>query len=151
MVTTNLTAEVKVPSEGEFRFDVDCGLLFQLGEELVSRRSLALAELIKNAYDADATHVIVTFRNVSSPGGEIMVLDNGTGIPFTRIIDTWMRIATTEKERHPASELYRRQRAGAKGIGRFAARNLSGAGASPRWARIARTTPGSWHSLRFRG
>ena len=38
----------------ERAFTVDAALLFQLGEELVNRRSVALAELIKNAYDADA-------------------------------------------------------------------------------------------------
>lgn len=113
------------PSEGEFRFDVDCGLLFQLGEGLVSKRSIALAELIKNSYDADATHVIIGFRDVSAPGGEITILDDGTGIPFSRIRDTWMRIATTEKERNPVSEVYGRQRAGEKGVGRFATRRLA--------------------------
>ena len=35
-------------------FDVDAALLVELGERLVARRSVALAELIKNAYDADS-------------------------------------------------------------------------------------------------
>src|SRR5438093_106699 len=120
-----VAASQKVPSEGELRFDVDCGLLFQLGEGAVNKRSVALAELIKNSYDADATHVIVEFKNVARPGGEITILDDGSGIPFSRIRDTWMRIATTEKEDQPTSPIFGRHRAGAKGIGRFATRRLA--------------------------
>jgi len=111
--------------QGHFRFDVDAALLFQLGEELVARRSVALAELIKNAYDADASRVSVTFRKVVEPNGEIEVSDNGTGMSFDRIRDTWMRIATSDKSLHPMSDKFRRPRAGAKGIGRFAARRLA--------------------------
>lgn len=113
------------PSEGQLTFDVDCGLLFQLGEELVSRRSVALAELVKNAYDADASQVLITLADVTAVGGAITIKDDGVGIPFQQIQDTWMRIATTEKERHPSSERFGRQRAGAKGIGRFATRRLA--------------------------
>jgi signal transduction histidine kinase/anti-sigma regulatory factor (Ser/Thr protein kinase) len=112
-------------STGALRFDVDCGLLFQLGEELVARRSVALAELIKNAYDADAASVAITFRNVRRPRGEIIVADTGNGMRFEEIQRSWMRIATSEKVRHPFSERYGRPRAGAKGIGRFAARRLA--------------------------
>ena len=111
--------------QGHFRFDVDAALLFQLGEELVARRSVALAELIKNAYDADASKVSVIFRKVAELAGEIQVSDNGTGMSFDRIRDTWMRIATSDKALHPVSGKFHRPRAGAKGIGRFAARRLA--------------------------
>ena len=40
-------------------FVVDSALLSELGERLVETDHLALAELIKNAYDADATEVTV--------------------------------------------------------------------------------------------
>ena len=36
-----------------------------------------------------------------------------------------MRIATADKQLNPVSSVYRRPRAGAKGIGRFAARRLA--------------------------
>lgn len=110
---------------GELRFAVDAGLLFHLGEELVNKRSVALAELIKNAYDADATQVTLTFSDIRQVGGEITVADNGVGMTFERIQDTWMRIATSSKTEHPLSERFKRPRTGAKGIGRFAARRLA--------------------------
>ncbi len=110
---------------GTLRFEVDAGLLFQLGEQLVARRSIALAELIKNAYDADATQVIVRMENVTQPDGVIVVKDNGTGMTFEAVRDHWMRIATDDKIRSPISPVYCRPRTGAKGIGRFAARRLA--------------------------
>jgi hypothetical protein len=38
-------------------FSVDAGLIDRLGRELVGRAETALSELVKNAYDADATKV----------------------------------------------------------------------------------------------
>jgi hypothetical protein len=51
----------------KLRFSVDSALLSELGEKLVESVHLALLELVKNAYDADATHV--TVRMVSTPTG----------------------------------------------------------------------------------
>ena len=53
-------------------FDVDAALLVELGKRLVARRSVALAELIKNAYDSDATQVVVIFEEVTDPSGSIV-------------------------------------------------------------------------------
>lgn len=112
-------------ASGTFHFSVDASLLFQLGEELVRKRSVALAELIKNAYDADSTRVIVTFRDARAPGGTIVVSDNGTGMAFDDIDTAWMRIATSQKSAEQVSRRFHRLRTGAKGIGRFAARRLA--------------------------
>ena len=38
--------------ENEVFFEVDSRLLFEIGEKLVTNRAIALAELIKNSYDA---------------------------------------------------------------------------------------------------
>lgn len=109
---------------GEFRFSIDSSLLFQLGEQLVTKPSIALAELVKNAYDADATQVTVTLENVGQPGGTIIVADDGHGMTFEEMSDSWMRIATTAKRDNPVSRTYGRPLTGAKGVGRFAARRL---------------------------
>ncbi|KAB2893819.1 MAG: GHKL domain-containing protein [Bacteroidetes bacterium] len=111
-------------TDGKMRFSVDSSLLFQLGEQLVAKSSVALAELVKNAYDADATQVTVTLENVGRPGGTIIVEDNGHGMTFEEIQNGWMRIATTNKKSRSVSRIYKRPLTGAKGIGRFAARRL---------------------------
>ena len=71
----------KTESTKEAYFKVDSRLLLQLGEQLVSNPAIALAELVKNAYDADATDVSVTLENVQDKtGGTITIKDNGLGI-----------------------------------------------------------------------
>lgn len=109
-------------------FDVDASLLVQLGEQLVTHNSTALAELIKNAYDADATKVEVVLENVTRPEKEdrvIIIADNGEGMTLDIIKNAWMRIATDFKEKNPVSSICGRPRTGRKGIGRFAARRLA--------------------------
>ena len=104
---------------------MDAALLVELGERLVAKRSVALAELIKNAYDADATVVTVSFRNVTGSHGEIVVADNGAGMTLETMKTVWMRIATTDASVNSTSERFRRRKTGAKGVGRFACRRLA--------------------------
>jgi signal transduction histidine kinase len=109
---------------GKVKFSIDSSLLFQLGEQLVAKPSVALSELVKNAYDADATKVTVTFKGIGKLGGMIQVEDDGHGMTFEEMQKTWMRIATARKRMAPMSRIYCRPLTGAKGVGRFAARRL---------------------------
>lgn len=109
----------------ELLFTVDNSIIAELGERLVAKPSIALAELIKNSYDADATEVTVKFRNIKKKGGQIVVSDNGLGMNEDELINSWMRIGTIRKVRKPRSEKYKRPRAGSKGVGRFASQALS--------------------------
>jgi HSP90 family molecular chaperone len=80
---------------GKFHtFTVDAALLRELGERLVGKPYVALAELVKNSYDADATEVTVTFRRDS-----ITVTDNGTGMSRAEFISHWLRVGTTHKQK----------------------------------------------------
>ena len=108
------------PQTTQLSFDVDAALLVELGERLVARRSVALAELIKNAYDADATTVTVSFKNTGSASGEIVITDDGSGMTLEDMKSGWMRVATTNALANDKSKRYGRPRTGAKGIGRFA-------------------------------
>ena len=116
----------KGSTSGKLNFSIDSSLLFQLGEQLVAKPSIALSELVKNAYDADATHVIVSLERIGKQGGTISIIDNGHGMSLEEIQNFWMRIATTSKRSREISKIYCRPLTGAKGIGRFAARRLGG-------------------------
>jgi len=105
-------------------FTVDSALLNELGEKLVETVHVALIELVKNSYDADATDVILRFVEKGSGGPEIQVIDNGTGMTFDEVKKYWMRIATTVKAEKAFSEVYGRPKTGSKGIGRFSCRRL---------------------------
>ena len=47
--------------KGNVRFSIDAGVINRLGKELVGRHETAVAELVKNAYDADAQVVKLYF------------------------------------------------------------------------------------------
>lgn len=108
----------------ELVFTVDSALLSELGEKLVETAHIALVELVKNAYDADATEVTVRILPQENGGPEIQVIDNGSGMTFIEVERYWMRIATTHKEEQRVSRRYGRPRTGSKGIGRFSCRRL---------------------------
>lgn len=105
-------------------FSVDAGLIQRLGYELVGRAETAVSELIKNAYDADATTVNVDFIDSNEIGGELIISDNGVGMTEQQLINGYMRISSTDKVHNPTSARYHRTKAGKKGIGRFAAQRL---------------------------
>ena len=105
-------------------FTVDAGLIQRLGYELVGRAETAVSELIKNAYDADATIVDVEFINTTQPHGTLIITDNGTGMSLEQLLNGFMRISSTDKIHNPISSKYKRAKAGRKGIGRFATQRL---------------------------
>jgi signal transduction histidine kinase len=119
-----LSTELAKLDPDNVRFFADAGLISRLGTELVSRKETALAELVKNAYDADATRVDVLFSDADEPGGELEIRDNGTGMSRRTLVEGFMRLSSTLKVSEPISPRYKRQRAGRKGIGRFAVQRL---------------------------
>lgn len=119
MVFPNMN-DVMLLDQGTLSFSIEGRLLRELGERLVKRPEVAIVELIKNAYDADATECDIVY----DPGDSITVSDDGVGMTLANFRDGWMRIGTSAKEKTPFSDMYRRQITGEKGIGRFAVRFL---------------------------
>lgn len=119
-----IIAELSKHDPDFVRFTVDAGIISRLGQELVARQETALAELIKNAFDADATSVTLIFENTDTPGGQLEIVDDGLGMTRSQLVDGFMRLASTEKIDNPTSIRYKRERAGRKGIGRFAVQRL---------------------------
>lgn len=106
------------------RFSVDAGVIDRLGTELVARQETAVSELVKNSYDADAKKVVLRFDDSDSIGGTLYIDDDGLGMTRDQLVNGFMRISSTDKLRNPLSERYQRERAGQKGIGRFAVQRL---------------------------
>ena len=101
-------------------------ILRTFGDELISSETVAVIELVKNAYDADATRVLVRFQGPLEIGhGTIEVMDNGHGMSLETMQTTWMEPATLFRKRQQRSEQYGRRVLGEKGIGRFAASRLA--------------------------
>ena len=108
-------------------FSVDTKLFRELGELLVGRESTALIELIKNAYDADATEVTILGRSISGVGGgSIIVTDNGIGMSEAEFSRGFLRIAGRSKlSADRRSPWFERRYTGEKGVGRLAAHKLA--------------------------
>lgn len=101
-------------------FRVDSALLRELGERLVGRPHIALAELVKNSYDADATKVEIRFHQ-----DRIEVSDNGHGMDLKEFKNFWMRIGSPHKQKLRVSKNFKRPMTGSKGIGRLAVQFLA--------------------------
>lgn len=83
-----------------------------------------MSELVKNAYDADASLATLDFIDVDYEGGTLVIEDNGSGMTRDQLINGFMRISSSAKIHEPISPIYERNRAGRKGIGRFSAQRL---------------------------
>ena len=110
-------------------------LLTMLGEQLIKNEQIALAELIKNSYDADAEWVKVRFVDFGfdekkkeifkTKDSKIIIEDNGCGMSMGVIEDSWMNPATPNKKTRENEEIKTTPKKhriiqGEKGIGRFA-------------------------------
>lgn len=103
-------------------------LLTMLGEQLIQNDRVALVELLKNSYDADATLAKVVFTNFDEslrvqPSSALVLVDNGDGMDETVVRDHWLNPATPVKAQRKATSPKtpkKRTIQGEKGIGRFA-------------------------------
>ena len=105
-------------------FHADAAIITRLGRQLVAKQETALTELVKNAYDADATTVTVSFEGRGGPGACLEIQDNGSGMSRIDLVDGFLRLASDLKVQTPTSPKYGRTRAGRKGIGRFSTQRL---------------------------
>ena len=100
-------------------FDSDGQLFKHIGRNQIDSETVALIEIVKNSYDADATEVIIKFENVHKNNGEIIVTDNGHGMTDAQFKSFWMRPGTAHKEKEQTSPTFGRIMLGRKGMGRF--------------------------------
>ena len=103
-------------------FTVDAALLQELGERLVGKPYIALAELVKNSYDADTPRVTI---EMDIENDRIVVRDTGHGMNFEEFKGFWMRIGSIHKKRQKLSKNLKRPLTGSKGIGRLAVQYLA--------------------------
>jgi len=114
-----------------------------LGTDLVTDDIVAIIELVKNAYDAGANEVKISFIKDTSVKKEekkqkkgkkqrtinyiLEILDNGHGMTKDIIKDVWFTVATPYKERNKIVKINKgtsRIVSGEKGLGRLSAARL---------------------------
>lgn len=111
------------------RFKPRARLLLQLGDQLIKNESIALVELVKNSYDADANIVNIYMENIEDPNkGIIIIEDDGYGMSLDTVANVWLEpgsdFKTKKIEKLEVSPKYERLPIGEKGIGRFGVHKL---------------------------
>lgn len=109
-------------------FKISSSLKNIIGKDLISDDFVAIFELVKNSFDANAKKVDVIFNDTLAKSGSIVIADNGKGMDLVDFEDKWLFVAYSAKKE--GTEDYRdeikskRIYAGAKGIGRFSCDRL---------------------------
>lgn len=106
-------------------FRVQSHVLKLLGDQLIGHDRLAVFELVKNSYDADAKRVIVTL-DLLAPVPKIRVRDDGVGMSAYTIENAWLQVGTDSKRNAEARKRSPLGRfpLGEKGVGRLAVQKL---------------------------
>lgn len=112
----------------KFSFQISARLMNHLGEALISDELVALLELIKNSYDADANKSTITidtnYQDIHGQG-KIIIQDDGSGMNLDVIQNSFLKLATDFKvKKQKISPKYRRMSLGNKGVGRLSLQRL---------------------------
>ena len=103
-------------------------ILQLLGDELIASARLAVFELVKNSYDADATRVTVRLDVRSRQAPTITITDDGTGMTLQILESVWLVPGNDHRQQQKKTLLrtprHNRLPIGEKGLGRFAAHKL---------------------------
>ncbi|PUB39615.1 ATP-binding protein [Pseudomonas sp. GV047] len=105
---------------------VQSHILRLLGDQLIGHDRLAVFELVKNSYDADASTVAITI-DLNEVDPCVKVEDNGSGMSLSVITGAWLEVGTDSKrtaQNRKRSKLFNRLPLGEKGVGRLAVQKL---------------------------
>lgn len=98
----------------------DSTIVELLGVQNFTNKESAILELVKNAFDAEATNLDIIFKN-----NGLVIEDNGVGMSYNDIKQRWMHIGRSDKDYEVKDkDDKKRVLAGSKGIGRFALSRL---------------------------
>lgn len=119
----------------EKQFKPKAHILTLLGEELIKNPVMAIYELVKNSYDADAKNVDVIFRDIEDiDKAAIIIEDDGIGMTEGIVENVWLEPGTDFRKPFDAktgirqivkSPIFGRVPMGEKGVGRFAVHKLA--------------------------
>lgn len=107
----------------EYKMEIDPRILELLGPNLYTNIYYVLAELIANAYDADARNVYVIVNS-----GDITIEDDGHGMSYNNgDVANFLHIANVSRtdESNSYTRELKRRKMGRKGVGKLAALSVS--------------------------
>lgn len=102
------------------KFQTKARTIDLLGKKQIRDTVSAVAELVKNSYDADSNKTYLFFDTKLD---SLVIIDDGVGMSSQDIVDNWFTIGTYSKKSKRSSPKGRTY-LGAKGIGRLASAKL---------------------------
>lgn len=119
--------------QNDLHFKTNVQLKSIIGKDLINDDNIAILELVKNSFDADAKQVKIKYFNLkqnddknveafSNFTSRLIIQDDGIGMDIKDIRDKWLNIAYSEKKSNKTQ--HKRRMAGAKGVGRFSCDRL---------------------------
>lgn len=116
----------------KLHFKVHASVIYKLGESLIADEITALSELLKNAYDADASYcklmIDPDYTDENRAQGKITITDNGCGMDLQTIVSGWLTISNSPKKRmknnKETTPKHHRIPLGEKGLGRLSVQKL---------------------------
>lgn len=107
------------------RLTINGRIIDHLGIQMYQSPVAAIAELISNAWDADATRVDVTLPDTIAEGSEIVIKDDGIGMTYEECQDRYLNVGAGRRDNYPDRTPGGRLVLGRKGIGKFAGFGIS--------------------------
>ncbi len=107
----------------EYKLNIDPRILELLGPSLYTNIYYVLAELVANAYDADAHNVYIIANK-----DDITVEDDGKGMSYNNgEVQKYLNVAAVSRNTNEdaKTELLKRRKMGRKGVGKLAALSVS--------------------------
>lgn len=95
-------------------------ILDHLGIQMYQSPVAAVAELVANAWDADARNVWIKLPDDVSSSAEIVIKDDGRGMTFMECQERYLKVGWNRRERMGERTPGNRLVMGRKGIGKFA-------------------------------
>lgn len=93
-----------------------------LGIQMYQSPIAAVAELVSNAWDADAEHLRITYPESLGDGAVLVIEDDGIGMTFDQVQDHYLEVGRNRRGDDPEATTSGKERPvlGRKGIGKFA-------------------------------
>src|SRR6266481_63030 len=102
MAVSKITPPSKAGDADPLHFDVSTGLKRVLGRELITDDEVAIFEMVKNSFDAQADHVHLHFED-----GTVIVADDGVGMSLEDLKDKWLFVAYSAKRHESKTRDFR--------------------------------------------
>jgi len=107
-------------------FEISSALKSVIGRDLITNDFIAIFELVKNSFDANAKNVNLLFEDHDGKIEKIFIIDDGKGMSYEDLVNKWLFVAYSAKKDGSEDNESHKIYAGNKGVGRFSCDRLGG-------------------------